>query len=1039
MFLNRLAPKFIARCKGVLEAMGDATLSLLQKDAYDLFYEYDSLNKVIYYSALIKEGREKEAYKVFAPLRLYFSIDENGVPSSEPNEYSAPLILHLYEAEKEMGEDELSSLYGDAYYEAELTKGLSPVEAAQKLSVRKDFENFINKVNRIKEDAPNEKVISEKCGVRLHLSVNLHFYYFGLDLITTSGTYHVDNLRRFVEAFKNRSQYKLSSKESITVDASSFRSPYDAAMPLLCNNAYFYDKRKTDKAEVYQNRFVPLLELLVGEDIDFDGKRTQIEIKDPVSVSLGKKGEPIFTPSIKNNNNLFLGENGVILVLPSEKSVHYYPYGSEVVKQTYDYFYNHKDQNFDYIKDIFVSKLLPKVSSSLKNVASKGSKSPFLIRLYIAFDSQERLTFKTIYEENGVETKANKVESEFGKSLMVAYEALLTSLGGVSNGHLSSQEAIYDFLTKDISALSKLAQIYFEDSLKGPSLTRVGNFNISVRYSQNYLDMTLDADEYDPEELSKIMIAVKKKKKFILLRKKTILLDDPNLAKAAEIFGDGKISKRDMPLYHLFSLQNAAFKVETDDRSKEVLRDIMNFRDAEVFLPTSLLDTLRPYQLDGVKYLTVLSKYGLGGILADEMGLGKTLQAIAYLVSLEEEGPILIVTPKAVLYNWLSEINRFSSLDATIIDGPKAKREEIIKSIDNKGKHVYLSAYDSFRRDSDSLALYHFSVVLLDEAQSVKNAFSQRHIALEKLSSSHRYALTGTPLENSPLDLWSIFDFLMPGYLGNFDDFGKFSGDETNRTALSALLKPFTLRRRKDDVLIDLPPKTETDILLSMEDSQRLYYVAFLQRVREQSMMDGESRIAMLAALTRLRQICVDPSSFIEEYDGISSKLSYCRDMLLEAKQNGHKVIVFSSFKSALTHLEEILGEEDLKIGVITGDTSGKDRLALAKEFNKMDGDIDVMLVSLKAGGVGLNLIGADMVIHLDPWWNPAAENQASDRAHRIGQTRPVTIFRLISKDSIEEKVQILQEKKKDLFEELVEGSGGAGKLTDEDILFLLS
>ena len=1038
MFIKLLPQTELNRIEKVLEQTGDGCYSLLLEGAYDVFYEYVTSKQTFFYSAWIKDKYKTKAIRVYAPFCLYFGINERGMLNVSVNENNAALIKYVYECEKSLSDETMAEHYGDVYEQFELTRGLSPIEAERKINQRKDFESFLNKIDKIKEKTIVEAKPQEKCGVRIRADSD-YYFYFGLDLITTTGVHEVTNFTRFVDTFKTGGTYKISTKESIVLDSSSFASPYDRAVPLLCNNAIFYSRSRSAMAEIRESAFLPLFELLVGEEIIFNGELTKIKEAEPVSVGLGKNGEPVFTPSIGTESGLYQADKGIFLISKKDRKILYYPYGSELVKQTYTYFRNHKDDNFNYIKDIFTSKLLPKVSSSLKSIAPKGQVAPFVVRLYISFDSQERLAFKTVYEENGEEVKAKDIKTEYGKSLLAAYEALLVSLGGVSNGHISSQEDIYSFLTKDISSLSKLAQIYFEDRLKGESLSRPGNFNIRVNFSQNYLAMTMDADQFDKEELSAIMIAIKKKKKFILLKNKTILLDDERLESAAEIFGDGEIERKDVPLYHLFSLQNASFNVEVDEGGKMVLNNIKDFRETEVSLPSSLKSLLRPYQLDGVKYLSTLSKYGLGGILADEMGLGKTVQAISYLVSLEESGPILIITPKAVLYNWLSEISRFSTLDATIIDGPKAKRESIINSINEKEKHVYLSSYDSFRRDSDEFSAFHYSVVMLDEAQSVKNAFSQRHIALGKLNSSHRFALTGTPLENSPFDLWSIFDFLMPGYLGSFDSFAKFSAKDDATIRLASLLKPFTLRRRKDDVLKDLPPKSETDILLQMEDSQRLYYVAFLQKVREQSQIDGESKIAMLAALTRLRQICVDPSSFIEEYDGISSKLSYCRDLILEAKQEGHKVIVFSSFKSALNHLEEILLEENVKIGVITGDTSGKDRLALAKEFNDEKGQIEAMLVSLKAGGVGLNLIGADTVIHLDPWWNPAAENQASDRAHRIGQTRPVTIYRLISKDSIEEKVQILQEKKKDLFDELVEGSGGAGKLTDEDIDFLLS
>ncbi len=274
----------------------------------------------------------------------------------------------------------------------------------------------------------------------------------------------------------------------------------------------------------------------------------------------------------------------------------------------------------------------------------------------------------------------------------------------------------------------------------------------------------------------------------------------------------------------------------------------------------------------------------------------------------------------------------------------------------------------------------------------------------------------------------------MPGYLGKESDFEELLSREDSSKKLSLLLKPFMLRRRKEDVLKDLPKKTESNILISMNESERMMYLAYLDKARSQSQ---ENKISILASLTRLRQLCVDPASFLENFDR-STKLLYCKDLLKETISNGHKAIVFSSFKSALLDLKTILEEEEIPFGIITGDTDGKERLRLADDFNTKD-DLKVLLVSLKAGGVGLNLIGADTVIHLDPWWNPQVENQASDRVHRIGQKNAVTILRLIMKDTVEEKVLNLQNEKKDLYNEIVEGNGGVSSLSDEDIAYLLS
>ena len=1040
MYISSLSPASLANARRIVDSFAKWTLQALEEGVYDIYFEHDVINNALFYTALIKNRREIS--KRFIPESLCFGISEKGELLQEISYLSAPLIVFIQQSEASLSEEELRNIYGDIYETTQLTAGLSPEEAAIKMNDRKEFDAFLTKLSKVKEEKTEQ--VNKKFDARFHFSFG-YYPTVGVTIITENGATRVGHLPHFFDALRSKGTYKLSSKESIIVESNSFRPPYDSAISTFMNGAKLYYRTKVESGEVTEGSLVALFELLIGETIYIDDKKTSIQESDPVSISLNNGGAPTFYPPFglrgySSTELAFKGNSGIFVYDKAKEEILYHPYGSSAVKETYLYFEAHQDKEFSYIKDLFVSKLLPKISSSLKAPsASKASKNGFFIRLYLSIDDKSRLAFKTTYEENGEEIKRKDIQTEYGKSLSEAYLALLTSLGGLEHGTISSQEGIYEFLTKDLTPISRLAQIYYEDRIKPAKVKTLSGLRIIAQFEGDYLGLTLDSDQYDRETLSAVLAAKHEKKKFVLLKDSTILLDSAELEEAASIFEEDDTYIKDAPIYRLFSLEKGRIKIQSDERSRKVLQAILDFASYPLSLPESLNETLRPYQKGGVRYLLTLADNRLGGILADEMGLGKTVQAIAYMVAAIESQPILILSPKAVLYNWLSEINRFSSLDATIIDGNRSHRESIIASIDKNRKAVYLVSYDTFRRDAELYESIDFGSAILDEAQSVKNAFSQRHKALTSIHATHRFALTGTPLENSPLDLWSIYDFLMPGYLGDFDHFSSFIMKPGYQETLAGLLKPFTLRRKKEDVLKDLPPKTETNILIQMEEDQRMLYLAYLNKAREAEFIQEGSRLSVLAALTRLRQICVDPSSFLEDFESVSSKLNYCKDMLIELKNNGHKALVFSSFKTVLLHLKEIAEEEGLNVGVITGDTSGKDRLDLANSFNKEDSNLDAMLVSLKAGGVGLNLVGADMVIHLDPWWNPASESQASDRAHRIGQTRPVSIFRLIAKDSIEEKVQLLQENKRHLFDDLIEEGGGASMLTEEDIRFLLS
>ena len=1040
MYLDKINPKLVERSRAYVNSFAPQSYAYLEKNGYRIHYFYDVPTDGMIYVAIAKNM--KDCYLSLAEPFLAFTVYSDGELDLCTEYISCPLLLYLFEKEKSLSETEMKRLYKEVYSITELVDGLSSEEAAQKMEDRKAFEDFLVKLGKAKESA-EEKVPNDKLGASLSFSFIKGSYCedpcmgYSITLVDHTKNCEIKDLYKFCVGFATRSEFPLSTKRRVLLEGNSFLPPYDSALPLIAGSSLFYAKRKTSIHYLSLEKCAPILECLLDEPFYFNQKLIRIEQKEAVSFSLDEKGVPSFSPKrLKGEEEAtLLGKKGVIEIRGKEKKISYYPYPSSAMKEAYLYFNEDKLSRFPYIQDLFNEKLLPKLSSSLKKAGPKkeGEKKPFEILLYLTLDEGKGLHFKTLYYENGEEKK--EISSPLGQSLKAAYLSLLSSLGGLENGTLKKEDDIVSFLSKDLTPLLSLVSFYCDERLKAKNISHgVSSLRFSAKRSGDYLELTLDSSRYSSDELLTILSAYKQKRKYCLLKDGLLFLSGPELKEAASLTEGDSLTNSSLPLYKLFSLDSSRFKIQEDASCKEVLTSIKDFKNKEVNLGKGALKTLRPYQLDGVKYLLSLHSYSFGGILADEMGLGKTVEAISFLASLKEEMPILIIAPKAVLYNWESEIHRFSSLPCVVIDSSKESREKTIKSIKKNKKVLYCVSYDTFKRDEELFSPIEFSTLILDEAQSIKNSLSRRHKALLSLKAKSKIALTGTPLENSPFDLWSIFNILMPGYLGDEKEFAELLKEEDSAKRLALLLKPFMLRRRKVDVLKDLPSKSENNVLISSSESERMLYLAYLEKARA---MQNESKISILASLTRLRQLCVDPASFLEDVEP-STKLLYARELLKETIANGHKAIVFSSFKTALLDLEELLDEEGIPTSLITGDTSGKERLSLASNFNTKD-DVKIMLVSLKAGGVGLNLVGADTVIHLDPWWNPQVENQASDRVHRIGQTHPVSILRLVMKDTIEEKVLNLQQEKKDLYDEIVEGNGGASALSEEDIKYLLS
>ena len=445
----------------------------------------------------------------------------------------------------------------------------------------------------------------------------------------------------------------------------------------------------------------------------------------------------------------------------------------------------------------------------------------------------------------------------------------------------------------------------------------------------------------------------------------------------------------------------------------------------------------------------------MGGILADEMGLGKSIQTIVFIKQLLKEKPdskIIIVVPTSLVYNWQKEFEKFGpKLKYVVVADNKKKRKEIFDRKDDY--NIFITSYGLIRNDKDEYEDIDFELCIVDEAQNIKNYQATMTKEIKKIKAKCKIALTGTPLENNVTELWSIFDFIMPGYLSSILKFKeKYNVKDVTKEDLEHLktlnyqIKPFILRRKKIDVVKSLPKKIENKIYIDLSGKQKMLYLKVLNDTKkemDEMIQDGgfqKSRMKILQLLTKLRQICIDPNVLYENYDGERVKIEELVRIVTENILNGHKILIFSSFKRILENVKEIFNKNNISYYMIDGSVKSKDRMNMVESFN--NDDINCFLITLKSGGTGLNLTGADTVIHLDIWWNPQVENQATDRAHRIGQTKTVSVIKLVTKGTIEERIIELQDKKKILSENLIEGksdSESLSSLTEKDIRKLLS
>ena len=643
------------------------------------------------------------------------------------------------------------------------------------------------------------------------------------------------------------------------------------------------------------------------------------------------------------------------------------------------------------------------------------------------------------------------------------------------------EEALYQVLSEGMPQFQEVGEVWLAESVRHLRVLPPPEVSMGVSLGGGWLDLKIETAGIDPAELLQVLSEYRQKKKYYRMKNGEFLqlsggglqaLDsltaDLGLTKSEFQAGEAKI-----PAYRAFYLDSLSgdgrMKLfQRDEAYGMMVRDLKTAQSVSYAVPAVLEKTLREYQKIGYTWMRTLARYHFGGILADDMGLGKTLQVIALLTAFYQEKteqkaagnegsgselplPSLIVCPASLVYNWGQEFARFSpGIRVLLIAGTAKERqeqlEEQMRMEASEGAQVIITSYDLLKRDRAAYLGRTFEYEIIDEAQVIKNAKTQGAKAVKEISANVRFALTGTPVENRLSELWSIFDFLMPGFLYSYRKFRERyelpivkNQDPEALTALRRMTGPFVLRRLKKDVLRELPGKEERIVYSAASGRQQKLYTASALKLKEAlagGAWSGNGKLEVLSQLMRLRQICCDPALCFEDYTGESAKLETCVSLIASASAAGHKILLFSQFASMLERIRERLLQEGISSHLLVGATPKEERSRMVQAF--ASDEVPVFLISLKAGGTGLNLTAADIVIHYDPWWNVAAQNQATDRAYRIGQEKPVTVYKLILKDTIEENLLKLQNAKLALAAQVVsEGMVSLGDLSQNELMEL--
>jgi len=913
--------------------------------------------------------------------------------------------------------------------------------------------------------------------------------------------YVVKNLKKFLDSIINKEIIEYGKNFTFDPSLYKFNEIDSKIVSMLLeikemendshHNYYSYSSSSfTGKIMTLTNRqvmrFMNLAEKRRIDAVINGQKCSNVEIikeKLPVKFNMEKNRESIelsqindFPEPIDENFTIFWYNNAFYLP-PKEQIAAYHPLYTRLIEKQNNKIIWRKDEAEKVLS--YILPVLKNVSDELnidKAIQDKLYLAPLLTRIYLdKEDTRVISNVKFCYGKIEIDPMSEIAACQDGILVRDIEKEdnsikVLESFGFKEEDKsyvMRSEKKIISFLTDGIKKLQDLGEVYYSQSFKNIKIYGKSSIKGSIRLNEeDFLEFSFDIDGVDREELKDVFAALREKKKYFRLKNGDFVsLEDNTVKDLGNIIDFLDIKDKDLmndkiaiSKYNAIYLDNKLkdmelYNIERSLNFRELTDNMRDIKDLDYNLPDYLKDVMRNYQLTGFKWLKTLAFYGFGGILADEMGLGKTLQAIAFLTSEKGNGPSIVIAPTSLLYNWKSEIETFSKdLNSIVISGTKKVREELLNDIEDYD--IIITSYPLIRRDIERYKEINFNYCFLDEAQQIKNPASLNASSVKELKAKGYFALTGTPMENSLTELWSIFDFIMPGYLLNYSKFSKTyeipiikNEDKNALSELNKHIKPFILRRLKKDVMKELPPKIERKLLVEMTKEQKNLYAYYLKsakkEVGEEIKGNGfnKSRIRIIAILTRLRQICCDPTVFVDGFSGESGKMLALDELLDGIVNEGHRLLLFSQFTSVLKNIRERLNKNKISNMYLDGSTKSEDRLKMVNEFN--EGDVSVFLISLKAGGTGLNLTGADMVLHFDPWWNPAIEDQATDRAHRIGQEKTVEVIKLLAQGTIEEKIFNLQQKKKEIIKSVIDenmdNNNIIGKLSQQEIeqLFL--
>ncbi|WP_138420707.1 DEAD/DEAH box helicase [Aquibacillus sediminis] len=618
---------------------------------------------------------------------------------------------------------------------------------------------------------------------------------------------------------------------------------------------------------------------------------------------------------------------------------------------------------------------------------------------------------------------------------------------------LFKYELIFSFLHDVLPVLHQQADIYISEQVQAMMAQSEIDLSSSIDLQENsgMLDIRFDMEGITDSEVQHVLEALMEKKRYYRIPNGALLsLEGEGFDSFRELAQNLQLKKNQLQDGQLQVSAARSFQVEDalqpsyfqySEAFENLLTQLKHPTELNFPLPKQLEAELRDYQHTGFQWMKTLSHYHLGGILADDMGLGKTVQTISYLLSEKEASSqayrALIVAPASLVYNWKKEFEKFApTMTTKVVSGSKQQRRRAMTA--DESVDIYITSYPLLRKDIDLYEHTYFDALILDEAQAIKNHLTLTAKAARSIQAGNRFALSGTPIENSLEELWSIFQTISPGLFGNKQTFLSFDPNY-----IAKITRPFILRRIKKDVLHELPDKLETVQYSELTKNQKEVYLAYVERMQQQLDQTVQEKgfekgkLEILAGLTRLRQVCCHPSLFLDNYTGQSGKLEQLRELVDELQANGKRALIFSQFSSMLSMINTTLQQENIDTFYLDGSTPAQERMDMVDQFN--EGEKSIFLISLKAGGTGLNLTGADTVILFDLWWNPAIEEQAAGRAHRIGQKKVVQVIRMITEGTIEEKIYELQQKKRELVDQIIQpGETMLSKLSEQEIRELL-